>query len=194
MPLGCSSNTAKIIWRTVIVRPTTKEELIKAADDGFDKLVALLEPLTPEERNGRFSFDLSKEKGAHWARDRNIRDVLVHLYEWHQLLLNWVEDNQEGRTHDFLPDGYNWRNYGEMNVKLRDKHDDTTYNQALDLFIESHKKVMALAQSFTNEQLFTKGALPWTGNSTLGSAFISSTSSHYDWALKKILKYLKGRK
>ena len=177
-----------------MARPTTKEELIKAADDGFDKLMALLEPLTPEERNGRFSFDLSKEKGAHWARDRNIKDVLVHLYEWHQLLLNWVEDNQQGRTHDFLPDGYNWRNYGEMNVKLRDKHDDTTYNQALDLFIESHKKVMALAQSFTNEQLFTKGALPWTGNSTLGSTFISSTSSHYDWALKKIRKYLKGRK
>ena len=120
--------------------------------------------------------------------------MLVHLYEWHQLLLNWVEDNQQGRTHDFLPDGYNWRNYGEMNVKLRDKHDDTTYDQALNLFIESHKKVMALAQSFTNEQLFTKGALPWTGNSTLGSAFISSTSSHYDWALKKIRKYLKGRK
>ena len=177
-----------------MARPTTKEELIEAAEGGFDTLMALLESLTPEERNGRFSFDLSKEKGAHWARDRNIKDVLVHIHELHQLLLNWVEDNQQGRTHAFLPDGYNWRNYGELNVKLRDKHDDTTCDQALDLFVESHKKVMALAQSFTNEQLFTKGVLPWTGNSTLGSAFISSTSSHYNWALKKIRKYLKGLK
>lgn len=51
-----------------------------------------------------------------------------------------------------------WRNYGEMNVKLRDKHGDTTYDQASNLFVESHKEVMALAQSFTNEQLFCS---PW---------------------------------
>ena len=25
----------------------------------------------------------------------------------------------------------------------------------------------------------------WTGNTTLGSYFISSTASHYDWAIKK---------
>lgn len=80
-----------------------------------------------------------------------------------------------------------------MNVKLRDKHNDTTYDQASNLFAESHKEIIALAQSSTNEQLFTMGALLRTGNSTMGSAFISSTSSHYDWALKKIHKYLKGR-
>jgi hypothetical protein len=36
-----------------------------------------------------FSADASK-KEQHWSRDRNLRDVLLHLYEWHQLFNKWV--------------------------------------------------------------------------------------------------------
>jgi hypothetical protein len=46
-------------------------------------------------------------KEAHWKRDKNLRDVLVHLYEWHQLLLNWFNSNQNGDTKTFLPEPYN---------------------------------------------------------------------------------------
>ncbi|WP_394364849.1 ClbS/DfsB family four-helix bundle protein [Porphyromonas circumdentaria] len=28
-----------------------------------------------------------------WSLDKKLRDVFVHLYEWHQLLLNWVKNN-----------------------------------------------------------------------------------------------------
>lgn len=72
-----------------MARPTTKEDLIAASTQNFDKLMKLLDPLTEEEKNGKFHFDLEKEKGAHWKRDQNIRDVLIHLYEWQVLLLNW---------------------------------------------------------------------------------------------------------
>ncbi|MFD1898932.1 ClbS/DfsB family four-helix bundle protein [Enterococcus termitis] len=37
-----------------------------------------------------------KKRKAHWLRDQNLRDVLIHLYEWHQLLLSWVISNQNG--------------------------------------------------------------------------------------------------
>lgn len=53
---------------------------------------------------------------------------------------------------------------------------------------------MALAESLSNEELFSKGVFPWTGNVTLGSYFVSTTSSHYEWALKKIRKYVKSLK
>ncbi|BDR54659.1 hypothetical protein KIMH_07700 [Bombiscardovia apis] len=174
-----------------MARPTTKTDLIAAADETYHKLMKLLDSLSQEERTGNFSFDLVKEKGAHWGRDKNIRDVLVHLYEWHQLLLHWVEANRQGKQQNFLLEGYNWRNYGDMNIELRDKHQQTSYETALALFSESHEQVMALAGSFSNEELFSKGAFPWTGGSTLGSYFVSSTSSHYEWALKKIRKYKK---
>ncbi|WP_254259881.1 ClbS/DfsB family four-helix bundle protein [Listeria fleischmannii] len=55
------------------------------------------------------------KKKAHWKRDKNIRDVLIHLYEWQQLLLKWVEANVEGERKPFLKEGYNWKTYGAMN-------------------------------------------------------------------------------
>lgn len=32
---------------------------------------------------------------------------------------------------------------------------------------------------------FQKKVYKWVGGSTLGSYFVSATSSHYDWAIKK---------
>lgn len=175
-------------------RPKTKDELVTASTEQFDKLMSLLDSMSTEELNGEFHFDLNKEKEAHWRRDKNIRDVLIHLYEWQVLLLDWVESNQKGVSKDFLPEGYNWRNYGEMNQEIWKKHQDTPYAQALDQLKESHRKVMDLMKSFSNEELFTPGYFPWTGKYTLGTSFVSNVSSHYEWALKKIRKYARSLK
>jgi len=40
-----------------------------------------------------------------------------------------------------------------------------------------------LIEVFSNDELFTKGIYKWIGGTSLGSYFVSSTSSHYDWAL-----------
>lgn len=83
-------------------RPATKTDLIQAAEEQFDKMWKLVDSMTPEERNADFHFGENvKMKEAHWQRDRNIRDILVHLYEWHQLLLNWEEDNKKGLAMPF---------------------------------------------------------------------------------------------
>ena len=54
------------------------------------------------------------------------------------------------------------------------------------MLAESHEKVLALADKYSNEELFTKKYFSWTGTTDLGSYFVSTTSSHYDWAIKKI--------
>ncbi|MEI2764316.1 MAG: ClbS/DfsB family four-helix bundle protein [Dermatophilaceae bacterium] len=36
----------------------------------------------------------------------------------------------------------------------------------------------------------SKGQFPWTGASTLGSYFVSVTSSHYAWAITKLRAHL----
>ncbi len=46
-----------------------------------------------------------------------------------------------------------------------------------------------IIESFTNEELFTNKYFPWTGTTSVGSYCVSSTSSHYDWAIKKINKH-----
>lgn len=180
-----------------MARPTTKADLVTTAAEEFTKLESLIDSLSSEEQEEDFSFSsdfLEKKKEAHWARDKNLRDVLIHLYEWHQLLLNWVTANQEGENQPFLPAPYNWRTYGEMNKQFVEKHQGTSLSEAKELLQKSHEQVMEMIQSFTNEELFAKGALHWTGTTTLGSYCVSATSSHYDWASKKIKQYKKSKK
>lgn len=83
-------------------RPTTKEDLISASNEQFTKLWSLINEMTDEEKNA----DIIPNE-----RDKNVRDVLVHLYEWHCLLLHWIQSNTQGKPAAFLPEPYNWKTY-----------------------------------------------------------------------------------
>ena len=163
-------------------RPTTKADLIQAANEQFAKLWTLIGEMSDKEK----SADIVPNE-----RDKNVRDVLVHLYEWHCLLLNWIQTNTNGKPAPFLPAPYNWKTYPQMNVAFWEKHQNTSYTDAEAMLKKTHKGVMAIIETFSNEDLFSKGAFDWTGTTTLGSYCVSATSSHYDWAIKDIKKALK---
>ncbi|MDR3121595.1 MAG: ClbS/DfsB family four-helix bundle protein [Clostridiales bacterium] len=175
-------------------RPATKPELINAANEQFEKMWKLIDSMTDDEQTRTFNFGddfLQKQKEAHWARDKNLRDVLVHLYEWHQLLLSCVEADQRGEAKPFLPEPYNWKTYPQMNVGFWEKHQSTPYPLAKEMLQKSHAEVIALIEVFSNDELFSKGRFAWAGTSTAGSYCVSATSSHYDWAMKKIKAHIK---
>lgn len=166
-----------------MARPATKQALLLAGNEQFEKLWKLIGSMPEEEQTAAFSFE---------DRDRNVRDVLIHLYEWHQLLLNWITANQNGDAKPFLPEPYNWKTYGDMNVELIwKKHQSTPYERSKELLNESHKKVVETIASFSDEELFTKKYFTWTGSTSLGSYCVSATASHYDWAMKKLKNHRK---
>ncbi|MDR0318562.1 MAG: ClbS/DfsB family four-helix bundle protein, partial [Nitrososphaerota archaeon] len=60
-------------------RATTKWGLVKSANEQFDKMWKLIEAMSQQQQTASFNFDgktLGKE--AHWTRDKNIRDILIH--------------------------------------------------------------------------------------------------------------------
>ena len=165
-----------------MARATTKQELLKAASAQYDKMWAQINSLSDEVRFGTFCFE---------DRDKNIRDILIHLYEWHQLLLNWVKSNQAGNEQPFLPKPYNWKTYPDMNVGFWEKHQSTSYDDAKKMLESSHSSAVALIDSFSDDELFIKKHFSWTGTTSLGSYCVSATSSHYDWAINKIKNHIK---
>ena len=176
-----------------MARPTTKADLIESANEQFQKMWKLLDSMTENEKNAAFNFgDNFNKKEAHWKRDKNIRDVLVHLYEWHQLLLHWVEANRRGEAKPFLPEPYSWKTYGDMNIGFWEKHQSTPCADAKEMLMGSHKDVLSVIEGFSNEELFEKRHFSWTGTTNLGSYCVSATSSHYDWAIAKIKQHIKS--
>ena len=156
---------------------------MQLGEENFKKLFALINSMNREEQEQTFSFE---------DRDRNVRDVLVHLYEWHQLLLKWINSNQSGSKANFLPEPYNWKTYPQMNIGFWEKHQQTSLKKSVTLLENSHSDVIQLIGSFSNEELFTSKYFSWTGTTSLGSYCVSATSSHYDWAMKKIKLHKKS--
>jgi len=176
-------------------RPTTKQELLTAAESGYEKLMSVISEMTEAELSTPFDFSLDAgKKEAHWKRDKNLRDVLIHLYEWHKLMIDFVRSNLNGEKKPFLPPPYTWRTYGDMNVEFWKKHQDTSLDDAKRLLERSHSEVMSLAEKFSDAELFNKGVFDFTGGSSLGSYFVSNTSSHYAWAVKKIMAHKRNCK
>jgi len=176
-----------------MARARNKDDLLKFATENYSKLMDIISKMTENQMNTLFDFSGDKsKKEAHWNRDKNVRDVLIHLYEWHQLMLKFIENNANGKSNiPFLPPEYSWKTYGVMNVMFWNRHQNTSLERAKAMFAESHEKVLALADKYSNEELFTKKYFSWTGTTDLGSYFVSTTSSHYDWAIKKIKLHCK---
>ena len=177
-------------------RPKSKEDLLIAAKENYVKLIKMIDDMTEKQLNTPFDFsDQPNKKEAHWSRDKNVRDVLIHLYEWHQLMLKFPKNNKDTMTAKsaiaFLPSEYSWKTYGAMNVMFWNKHQTTSFDDALKMFKKSHAEVMKLIEQYSNEELFMPKHFTWTGNAALGEYFVSTTSSHYDWAMKKIKAHCK---
>lgn len=174
-------------------RARCKDDLLKFSEDNYEKLLKMIDEMSETQLNTEFDFsDDESKKEAHWARDKNVRDVLVHLYEWHQLMIKFVEHNsREEAKIAFLPPEYSWKTYGEMNVMLWNRHQNTPLEKAKEMLAESHRKVLELATGYSNEELFTKKHYSWTGTTDLGSYFVGTCSSHYEWAIKKIKAHCK---
>lgn len=173
-------------------RARSKDDLMKASRDQYQKLATLISSLTEKELTTDFDFSQDPKKTErHWGRDKNLRDIYIHLYEWHQLLLNWISANEKGNKQPFIPAPYSWKTYGDMNVEFWRKHQNTSLENAQKMFEESHAAVLKLAEKYTNDQLFGRGVYSWV-NTDLGSYFVSVMPSHYDWAIKKLKAHRKN--
>ena len=123
-------------------------------------------------------------------------DGVTDLYEWQKLLLKFVENNADKTDAKtaiaFLPSEYSWKTYGAMNVMFWNRNQSTSLEDAKKNLEKPHAEPLALIEKYSNEDLFTKKHFAWTGGTDLGSYFVSTTSSHYDWALKKLKAHRKN--
>ena len=179
-------------------RPRTKDELLQAMSDEFTKLLCLVERTPSEILERDFAKPLPNN-----SRDKNARDVLIHLYEWHKMLEHFIANNLEASEAGFsvkseivpfLPSPYNWRTYPTLNTQIWQKHQDTSLQSALESLKLSHSTIINLTREFSEGELFDKGHFAFTGENSLGSYVISSTSSHYAWAIKQLKAGLKMAK
>ena len=162
-------------------RPTTKKQLLEAIEVERKALEKFLDELSPAQLT---------QPGL--VGEWSAKDVLAHLIEWEQMVLNWYSAGVKGRVPATPAEGFNWAQLPQLNQKIYEKHCDRPLADIQMEFKSSFKKMLSTIQGLSDEDLFTRGRYAWTKNNTLGAYFISSTSSHYHWARTTMKKGLKA--
>lgn len=85
-------------------------------------------------------------------------------------------------------DGYTWKTTPALNKWILEQYQEIDLCEAKMLLKSSFNEVQAIIESHSNQELFEKKRYKWTGTTSIGSCFVSATSSHYEWALKLIKK------
>lgn len=162
-----------------MARPTNKTELLTLSSNLFDKLVSTIESLDKTCLNEDFTIT---------SLNKNVRDVLMHLHEWHIMFLSWYKVGMAGDKPIMPAKGYSWKTTPELNIAINQKHQSITALESIDKIRTSHLAVLQIIQQHSDEELFEKKRYAWTGSTSLGAYLVSATSSHYDWALKFLKK------
>lgn len=162
------------------------------SNEYFMRLISLIDSLSEEERLRTLDFSNDPTKTeAHWNRDKSIKDILAHLFEWHKIHINWINSNKNGIHISFLPKPYTWDNYIEFNIEIRDKHQHISFDEAYQELLKTHDQVMEIFDSLSEKELFEKDVFFWAENRAIIGKFDGVTKSHYEWAIEKILAHKK---
>ncbi len=160
-------------------RPKTKKELLSLSQKNFDALNEYVDTFSEKEQMKEFP------KGT---LNRNIRDVLAHLHEWHVMLQQWYEAGLQGEKPAIPAVGYTWKTLPDLNRAIWKKYSKTKIQKVRKMLDDSYTEVQAIIKKHSEKDLFAKKKFNWTGTTSLAAYLISATSSHYDWALKLIKK------
>ena len=160
-------------------RPTSKTDLLTAIEKEHTALEAYLDTLNPVQLT-------SPGIVGEWS----IKDVLAHLIEWQQMVLSWHRAGLRGKSQKSLT-GFKVESNPALNQHIYEKHRDRSLEDIQAQFQISHQEIVGVIEGLSNEELFTTGQFAWTKKNTLGTYFVSATSSHYLWARKEIRKGMK---
>ena len=161
-------------------RPTNKKELLELSELNLNKLLKFIDSLPEEIKTRAYKNDELND------RDKTVADVICHLHEWHLMMETWYKVGMSGKKPAIPAEGYTFQTLPALNHKIWGKYKGTELKKSITMFKKSHKDVMALIEKHNDDELFTKKRYEWTGTTSLGSYFISVTSSHYDWGLKTV--------
>lgn len=161
-------------------RPTNKTELLNLSDLNLKKLLDFIESLPKEYQDKTFDDNELNN------RDKTIADVLCHLHEWHNMMMNWYKMGMSGKKPAIPAEDVTWKTLPILNRRIYEKYKGTELKKSLKMVQKSHEEGKELIVIHTDEELFTKKRYAWTGTTSLGAYLVSATSSHYDWALKTI--------
>lgn len=165
----------------LVGRPTSRTELLTAAEREFTRLWDAVEAVPPSDREAPGVCD-----------DWSVKDILAHLDAWHRLWLRWERAGVRGEPTAMPAEGFTWSQTPALNEQLRADTAGEPWDSVCDQLRDSRARIVAVLSGYADEDLFAKKRYRWTGSTSVGSYAVSATSSHYAWASGLIRRWSQG--
>lgn len=163
---------------------TSKQELLGSIEKEHDTFVMLLDSI-PKYRY--------RERGV-WGDGWSIKDLLAHLTAWEQMVLRWYREGVAGGKPAVPAQGFKWNQTPLLNQVIWRRYRRKAIEAIFADFDASYREIHAITAALRDEELFTPGYYPWTGENALITYLGANTCSHYRTATEILRRWLRGEK
>lgn len=165
--------------------PTNKDELLKAINTNFDKLMIDLRgvPLSLVNESGL--------EGHTKGTQMSVANLVAYLVGWNELVLKWLDRDAAGQPVDFPETGFKWNELGRLAQKFYRDYDGTPYPQLIELLAAAKVRIVSLIELRSNDDLYSRS---WYEKWTKGRMIQFNTSSPYANARGRLRKWLRAQR
>lgn len=163
--------------------PNNKEELLKAINSNFDKLISDLKRVPVELASKRTM------EGHVAGTQMRVSDLVAYLVGWNELVLKWMDRDAAGKPIDYPDTGFKGNELGKLAQKFYRDYEDIPYLQLLDLLQEAKGRIVTFIECHDNHALYGRA---WYEKWTMGRMIQFNTSSPYANARGRLRKWLKA--
>ncbi|MCB8822519.1 ClbS/DfsB family four-helix bundle protein [Microvirga rosea] len=164
--------------------PQNKDELLKAINSKFDKLIKDLNAV-PAELTGEASME-GHVKGARMS----VSNLVSYLIGWNELVLKWMERDALGKPIDYPDTGFKGNELSKLAQKFYRDYEELSYPQLLDRLSAAKLRIVSLIESHDNADLYGR---QWYGRWAMGRMIQFNTSSPYDNTRGRLRTWLKAK-
>ena len=162
--------------------PATKSLLLAEAEKQREALGAMLAGMSREQLLWQGAYG--------WSA----KDFVVHLAEWERLFFGWYEAGLRGENPPVPAEGYTWGTEAELNQVIYDRHRDDQLEHVLADWRDMSRRLISLAQTISEADLYTPERYAWIGRGTLAAFIYECGPNHYRWAMVEIKRGLKFKR
>ena len=117
-------------------------------------------------------------------KSRRVADALAHLHAWHVVFDGWVAQERAGSAPAYPAEGYSWDDIDSLNDAFYQAHRERPYEAVRGMLLTSHRAMLLLLGSFSQDELDSPDSHEWLGAQALGDVADECLGAHYEWALK----------
>lgn len=164
--------------------PTNKDQLLKAIDLTFDKLIRDLRavPLSLVDECGL--------EGHVKGTQMSVANLVAYLVGWNELVLKWLDRDAAGEPVNFPETGFKWNELGRLAQKFYRDYEGVPYPQLIERLAEARARIVSSIEVRNNDDLYGRS---WYEKWTMGRMIQFNTASPYANARGRLRKWLKTK-